>query len=158
MIGSWRGGTAANRPLCLFDPFEHIGIGLHGLVGTGSIVVFLRDPRVHMLQQRTAKMRQPRGAARELEDSVWREHGLPSWDDLRLPRGLHVDGARRPLRVPVEGASLRSLPSEDAIELHFELPAGSYATVLIEEIFAGEAIVEGAGDGGEAVVEGGGET
>jgi tRNA pseudouridine13 synthase len=90
-----------------------------------------------------AKMRQPRGAARELEDAVWRERSLPSWDDVALPRGLHVDGARRPLRVPVGGASLQPLADESAIELRFELPAGSYATVLIEELFPGEAIVEG---------------
>jgi tRNA pseudouridine13 synthase len=94
-----------------------------------------------------AKMRQPKGAVRELEDSVWSQHGLPGWDDLALPRGLHVDGARRPLRVPVEAVSLRDLAGEDSIELRFELPAGSYATVLIEELFPGEAIVEGGGEG-----------
>ena len=84
-----------------------------------------------------AKMRQPAGAVRELEESVWREQGLPTWDDLELPRGLHVDGTRRALRVPIGAASLRVLSEEDAIELRFELPAGSYATVLIEELFAG---------------------
>ena len=90
-----------------------------------------------------AKMRQPGGAVRELEESVWREQGLPSWDDLELPRGLHVDGTRRALRVPIGAASQRAL-DDDAIELRFELPAGSYATVLIEELFPGEAIAEGA--------------
>ncbi len=90
-----------------------------------------------------AKMRQPGGAVRELEESVWREQGLPSWDDLELPRGLKVDGTRRALRVPIGAASQRAL-DDDSIELRFELPAGSYATVLIEELFPGEAIAEGA--------------
>jgi tRNA pseudouridine13 synthase len=98
------------------------------------------------------KMRQPQGAARELEDSVWRERDLPTWDHLALPRGLQVDGTRRPLRVPVTGWSLRPLPGEDAIELRFELPAGSYATVLVEELFPGDTIAEGGG-GIEAAVQ-----
>jgi tRNA pseudouridine13 synthase len=89
-----------------------------------------------------AKMRQPGEAVRELEESIWREQGLPSWDDLELPRGLHVDGTRRALRVPIGAASQQTL-DDDAIELRFELPAGSYATVLIEELFPGEAIAEG---------------
>jgi len=87
--------------------------------------------------------RQPAGAVRELEEAVWREQDLPSWDDLYLPRGFNVDGTRRALRVPVASSSLRAL-DPDAIELRFELPAGSYATVLIEELFPGESIVEGA--------------
>ena len=74
---------------------------------------------------------------------MWREQGLPSWDDLELPRGLKVDGTRRALRVPIGAASQRVL-DDDSIELRFELPAGSYATVLIEELFPGEAIAEGA--------------
>jgi tRNA pseudouridine13 synthase len=89
------------------------------------------------------KMRQPGGAVRELEESVWREQGLPGWDELELPRGLHVDGTRRALRVPIGDASQQTL-DDDAIELRFELPAGSYATVLIEELFPREVIAEGA--------------
>jgi tRNA pseudouridine13 synthase len=91
-----------------------------------------------------AKMRSAAGAVAELEESVWREQGLGSWRDLSPPRGLSIDGARRALRVPVGGASARAL-EEGSIELRFELPAGSYATVLIEELFPGEEIEEGSG-------------
>jgi tRNA pseudouridine13 synthase len=100
-----------------------------------------------------AKMRQPRGAARELEAAVWSERQLPDWDDLALPRGLRVDGTRRPLRVPVTGASLQRLAGEETIELRFELPAGSYATVLIEELFPETTIVEGGAGAGAAAVD-----
>ena len=82
---------------------------------------------------------------RELEESVWREQGLPSWGELELPRGLNVDGTRRALRVPIGDASQRMLDG-DAIELRFELPAGSYATVLIEELFPGESDRRGSAD------------
>ena len=97
------------------------------------------------------KMRAAAGAVRELEESVWQELGLPSWDDLELPRGLNVDGTRRALRVPVTGASIERIDG-DAIELRFELPAGSYATVMVEELFPGETIEEGAADAGGAAV------
>jgi tRNA(Glu) U13 pseudouridine synthase TruD len=40
--------------------------------------------------------------------------------------------------------SLDALDNESAIELRFELPAGSYATVLVEELFPAEPIDEGA--------------
>jgi tRNA pseudouridine13 synthase len=89
-----------------------------------------------------AKMRQPTGEVRALEEAVWSDYGLPSWGDLAPPRGLSVDGTRRALRVPVTSPSLRQV-EDDAIELRFELPAGSYATVLIDELFPGEAILEG---------------
>jgi tRNA pseudouridine13 synthase len=104
------------------------------------------------------KMRPAAGAVAELEAAVWREQGLGSWRELSPPRGLSVDGARRALRVPVGGASARVL-DDDALELRFELEAGSYATVLIEEVLLGQEIEEGparedveeagAGEGGE---------
>ena len=96
-------------------------------------------------------MRAAAGAVRELEESVWQEMDLPSWNDLELPRGLNVDGARRALRVPVIGASLDRI-EDDAFQLRFELPAGSYATVMVEELFPGETIAEGSADAGGAAV------
>jgi tRNA pseudouridine13 synthase len=85
------------------------------------------------------KMRPAAGVVGELEEALWRERDLPSWRDLRPPRGLRVDGTRRPLRVPV-GAASAAAAADGALELRFELPAGSYATVLVEELFPGEAI------------------
>lgn len=54
-----------------------------------------------------------------------------SW---RLARGLDLPGSRRPVRVRVEGLSLRADGSNSAL-LEVELPAGAYATVLLEALF-----------------------
>jgi tRNA pseudouridine13 synthase len=78
---------------------------------------------------------EPRGAPRERERAVYRELGLPSWERLRLPRGIRLRGARRPLRVRPEAASCEPL-GEGAVRLSFALPPGSYATVLVEELIA----------------------
>jgi tRNA(Glu) U13 pseudouridine synthase TruD len=45
-------------------------------------------------------------------------------------------GARRPLRVPVANTSIGSGVDEHGgyVRVQFELPAGSYATVLIDEL------------------------
>jgi tRNA pseudouridine13 synthase len=59
-----------------------------------------------------------------------------------LTRGLfRVDGVgeftgeRRPMRVPVEGAEVRDVPGDAAaIEVRFDLPRGSYATVVLNEV------------------------
>ena len=90
-----------------------------------------------------AKMRSPLGVEAELEQAVWREHGLGSWGEMRPPRGLRIDGGRRALRVPVPGAVAEPHAEEESLELRFELPSGSYATVLLEELFPGEVIEEG---------------
>jgi tRNA pseudouridine13 synthase len=53
-------------------------------------------------------------------------------DDVRAPRGVRMRGARRPLRVPV--ADLETSDEQGVVRLRFELPAGSFATVLLEEL------------------------
>jgi tRNA(Glu) U13 pseudouridine synthase TruD len=46
-----------------------------------------------------------------------------------------VRGARRPLRVrPVDASAAPE--GADALRLRFELPPGSFATVLVEELLA----------------------
>jgi tRNA pseudouridine13 synthase len=77
------------------------------------------------------RMTWPAGAVAERERAVMSAHGLDP-DALRLP-GVRARGARRAIRVrPGELALERD--GEDAL-LRFALPAGSYATVLIEELF-----------------------
>jgi len=49
--------------------------------------------------------------------------------------GLRLPGARRPLRVPV-GVPVTE-HGGDVLRLRFELPPGSYATVLLEELLEG---------------------
>ncbi len=62
--------------------------------------------------------------------------GLSQEDSLKAPRGLRIYGARRPLRVRIGEVGTRW--AEGALELEFTLPAGSYATVLVGELFPGE--------------------
>ncbi|MDX1384740.1 MAG: tRNA pseudouridine(13) synthase TruD [Thermoanaerobaculia bacterium] len=86
-----------------------------------------------------AKMRRARGRTGRLEDAVWAETGLPSWDRMRVPRFLIPAGGRRPLRVPV--ADLEWEIGVGEVDLRFTLPAGSYATVLVSQAFG--AVEEG---------------
>jgi tRNA pseudouridine13 synthase len=76
-----------------------------------------------------ARMRWPRGEAAALEELVLGEERLP-------PRALErfgslTQGTRRAAWVKVEA---RVEATEDGFWLHVELPAGSYATVLLEQI------------------------
>jgi tRNA pseudouridine13 synthase len=48
---------------------------------------------------------EPRAAPRERERAVYQKLGIPSREMLRIPRGVRLRGARRPLRVRPEGAS-----------------------------------------------------
>ena len=73
----------------------------------------------------------PRYAVAEREARICAAHGVPV--PLRPPRGLRLRGGRRPLRVRPEDLSLER--DGDAVALHFGLPRGSYATVLLEELF-----------------------
>lgn len=75
---------------------------------------------------------EPGGRPREREREAMAAHGLDP--DAPLPRvpGLRLRGARRSLRVfPGDAGTLRE---EDGLRLRFTLPAGSYATVLLEEL------------------------
>jgi tRNA pseudouridine13 synthase len=76
-----------------------------------------------------SEMRWPSDEAAELEESVLRGEDLPP-DAWRRFGNLTL-GTRRKLHVPVD-ADIR--PVEGGFWLTFSLPAGSYATVLLEEI------------------------
>jgi tRNA pseudouridine13 synthase len=77
----------------------------------------------------------PRGAAAECERSVLARFGV-SPENVRVPRGIKLRGTRRPLRVRPEDAV--ALPIDGGLVLRFALPPGSYATVLVEELFPPE--------------------
>jgi tRNA pseudouridine13 synthase len=79
---------------------------------------------------------EPSGAVRERERAVYQKLDLPAPESLRLPRGVRLRGARRPLRVRPEAASCEFV-EEGVVRLCFTLPPGSYATVLVEEVLAG---------------------
>lgn len=75
------------------------------------------------------------GAPGQRERAVFAAHGVPPPEALRPPPGLRLRGARRPFRVRPEAA--RCEPAgPDAVRLVFTLPPGSYATVLVDELFA----------------------
>jgi tRNA pseudouridine13 synthase len=56
--------------------------------------------------------------------------------DLRPPSGIRLRGARRTLRVRPDNARMRDFPG--GFWLEFELPPGSYATVLIQAVLGEE--------------------
>jgi tRNA pseudouridine13 synthase len=75
------------------------------------------------------------GAPALREREVLAAHGIP--ERLRLPPGVRLRGARRPFRVRPEAAHCEPA-GVDAVRLGFTLPPGSYATVLVEALFAGD--------------------
>jgi len=75
----------------------------------------------------------PDGSARERERAALVAIGIDPDQPLRPPRGIELRGARRALRVRPEEVALEPLP--EALRLRFTLPPGSFATVLIEEVF-----------------------
>jgi len=81
------------------------------------------------------RLLEPRGAAAERERAALEQFEVfPR--DLQLPPGIRLRGARRPLRVRPGDATAE--PIDGALVLHFSLPPGSYATVLVEELLAPE--------------------
>lgn len=74
-------------------------------------------------------MRQPEGAAAELEQRILDAEGLPDTVWWRFDK--LTQGTRRKLWVPVQ-AELTTAPG--GFWLEFRLPAGSYATELLEEL------------------------
>lgn len=83
-----------------------------------------------------SKMRMPSGAVLQLEQEVLSSFGVTEAHLDQMKK--MASGARRPLRVPVEQHSITSDTDSDGeyIEVTFELPAGSFATVLVKEILA----------------------
>jgi tRNA pseudouridine13 synthase len=76
---------------------------------------------------------EPSGAPGIREARALAELEIPNPREIQLPRGIRLRGARRSLRILPTG--LEMLPETDALLLRFELPSGSYATVLLEELF-----------------------
>lgn len=78
----------------------------------------------------------PGGEIGELERATAERFGVVV-ESLRPPPGIRLRGARRPLRVRPE----RALAQECAggVELCFSLPPGSYASVLLDELFGRDA-------------------
>lgn len=80
----------------------------------------------------TARM--PGGVPGEIEQAVLEAAGAAP-EDFE-PRHCRARGLRRPLRCPVEEASLEVEP-DGSVLARFFLPPGSYATVLLEHLMSG---------------------
>ncbi|MDA8019101.1 MAG: tRNA pseudouridine(13) synthase TruD [Thermoanaerobaculia bacterium] len=81
------------------------------------------------------KMHRPKGPAAVLEAAVLRDFDLPDLASLKLPRGMRLFGDRRALRVRPSGAEIEYDLTDSVLHLSFRLPVGSYATVLLDELF-----------------------
>ena len=68
---------------------------------------------------------------REIEQAVLADSGIAA-RDLQGPAIKDLKGGRRPLRVPLAGASIE--PTGDGLWLSFQLPAGCYATTVLDEV------------------------
>lgn len=82
-----------------------------------------------------AKMTEPQGAAGAMEAEVCAALGVVP-TTRRTPDGVSLDGARRPLRVPLGecAVSAGSDAGGEFLRLEFSLPAGAYATSVVREI------------------------
>ncbi|MDO9309743.1 MAG: tRNA pseudouridine(13) synthase TruD [Deltaproteobacteria bacterium] len=77
------------------------------------------------------RIKQPENEPLRMELSIL-ENELIRSEDFDLPGGLRMEGARRPLRVPL-GEPTWQLEG-DCLRLEFSLPKGSYATSVLREI------------------------
>ncbi|UCE86428.1 MAG: tRNA pseudouridine(13) synthase TruD [Deltaproteobacteria bacterium] len=79
----------------------------------------------------------PSGAPAERERAALAAHGI----DPEAPptvRGMRLRGGRRSLRARPEHAALER--SRDALRIVFTLPPGSYASVLVAELFSARSL------------------
>ena len=74
---------------------------------------------------------EPSGEVALRERAALAQRGI-SLEGFEPPRGIRLRGARRALRVRPENARIREFPG--GFWLDFELPPGSYATVLIRAV------------------------
>jgi tRNA pseudouridine13 synthase len=79
------------------------------------------------------RTREPSGPALRREREALAALGVPEPGELRPPRGVRLRGSRRSLRMRPSDVDLEV--EGEALRLGFFLPAGGYATVLLEEIF-----------------------
>jgi len=79
---------------------------------------------------------EPRGDVALREREALAARGVPT-EGLRAPRGVRLRGGRRALRVRPEGLAVVS--EAEGVRVDAVLPAGSYATVLLEELFGAPA-------------------
>lgn len=80
------------------------------------------------------KMSFPTGEPGALERAVLEAEKLRRQSFLSHVRGIHLDGSRRPYRVPMGDAQVEEADDGASLVLSFQLPPGSYATIPLEEV------------------------
>ena len=78
------------------------------------------------------KMRLPRNDVLTLETSILADERIRP-ETFRKVAGIRLPGTRRPLRMPMTHHEVSAINNVD-IRLNFTLPAGGYATVVLEEV------------------------
>jgi tRNA pseudouridine13 synthase len=81
-------------------------------------------------------MPEARGLPGERERRAFEELSVPPAEQLAAFRGLRLRGGRRALRVRVDDLAWEA--GESTLRLRFTLAPGSYATVLLDEVFGPE--------------------
>jgi tRNA pseudouridine13 synthase len=76
------------------------------------------------------------GQAGILEESLLDKEKLDR-ESFRIGSGLNLEGARRPLRIPLSETSVKQEDSD--LLLSFNLPKGSYATSVLREVMKSRA-------------------
>ncbi len=76
------------------------------------------------------------GQAGILEESLLEKEKL-ELESFRIGSGLDLEGARRPLRIPLSDTSVKQEGSD--LLLSFSLPKGSYATSVLREVMKNRA-------------------
>lgn len=82
------------------------------------------------------EMREPQAAAAELEHEILTRHGVTL--TTFAAGGDETRGTRRLLRVRLSDPTFEPLEAE-VVRLRFGLPAGSYATIVLRELFKSDA-------------------
>ena len=77
------------------------------------------------------KMRQPTGKVLEMERELLSAERVKP-ESFRKVAGVRLSGTRRPLRIQMDLHQVTAV--DNGVHLSFTLPAGSYATVVLEEI------------------------
>ena len=79
------------------------------------------------------KMRMPTGDVLDQEMAILADEGV-RLEKFRKVVGIRLPGTRRPLRMPIQLHEVSAVDSGGGIRLGFTLPAGGYATVVVEEL------------------------
>lgn len=80
------------------------------------------------------KMRLPTGDVLALETSLLADEAV-RFEAFRKVVGIRLPGTRRPLRMPMQLHAVSAV-NGGGVRLSFTLPAGGYATVVLEALFA----------------------